>query len=96
MALRIVRAGALFLLGIYAGGLAFGVLAPGLSELPGTAYVPYWQTLNRDYGARMPVLVLSCIALLVVTSVLSVRRRLPGGDSPSLRRCSSRCRSSSP
>ena len=59
MALSMVRAGALFLLGIYAGGLFFFVLAPGVASLPGEAYCLYWQACNRDYGARAPIVVLS-------------------------------------
>lgn len=74
MAARITRAAALLLLGLYAGGVVFSVLAPGVYELPGPAYVRYWQALNLDYGAAMPVLLLSCIALLITTAVLSRSR----------------------
>lgn len=80
MKVRVVRATALLLLGSYAGGVLFAVLAPRVYELPGPAYVRYWQAVNLDYGAAMPVLLLSCVALLIATSVLSVPRgRLVSG-----------------
>jgi len=51
MIVRATRAAALLLLGVYAGGVLFVVLAPRLGELPGPAHVRYWQALNLDYGA---------------------------------------------
>ncbi|MEV7229038.1 DUF1772 domain-containing protein [Polymorphospora sp. NPDC051019] len=72
--LAIARTAAALLLGLFAGGLIFAVLAPSLRELPGPAYVRYWQALNGDYGRAMPVLLLTCVALLVATSTLSYRR----------------------
>lgn len=74
MLTRVVRAVALLLLGVYCGGLVFWVLAPRVQDLPGPAFVRYWQALNLDYGARMPVLVMASLVLLVATSALSVRR----------------------
>ncbi len=74
MAVRITRAFALLLLGTYAGGVMLTVLAPSVFALPGPAYVRLWQAQNLDYGAAMPVLLLSCITLLIATSVLSRRQ----------------------
>ena len=74
--LHVARPGATLLLGLFAGGVLFTVLAPSLRRLPGPAYVRYWQALNVDYGRSMPVLLLSCLALLLVTCVLSYRRGL--------------------
>jgi len=39
--------------------------------LPGSAYLPYWQALNADYGRAMPVLLLTTLAFLVLTCILS-------------------------
>ncbi|GAA0440947.1 hypothetical protein Acor_12070 [Acrocarpospora corrugata] len=64
----------MLLLGLFAGGVFFTVLAPSLRLLPGPAYVRYWQALNIDYGRAMPVLLLTCLALLLATCVLSYRR----------------------
>jgi uncharacterized membrane protein len=72
--LTITRMVATLLVGLFAGGTVFMVLAPSLTRLPASSYVPFWQALNRDYGRAMPVLLLSALALLVVTSVLSYRR----------------------
>ncbi|MEV0396663.1 DUF1772 domain-containing protein [Polymorphospora rubra] len=72
--LTVTRTAAALLLGLFAGGVIFTVLAPSLRELPGPAYVRYWQALNVDYGRAMPVLLLTCVALLVATSALSYRR----------------------
>ncbi|GIH26425.1 hypothetical protein Aph01nite_47350 [Acrocarpospora phusangensis] len=73
----VVRIGATALLGLFAGGLVFTVLAPSLRSLPGAAYVRYWQALNADYGRAMPVLLLTCLALLLVTCVMSYSRGGP-------------------
>ncbi|GAA1281092.1 hypothetical protein Psi02_66520 [Planotetraspora silvatica] len=72
--LEVARTGATLLLGLFAGGLVFTVLAPSLRSLPGPAYVRYWQALNVDYGRAMPVLLLTCLALLVTTAVVSYQR----------------------
>jgi uncharacterized membrane protein len=72
--LEIVRLMATLLLGLFAGGVFFTVLAPSLRSLPGPAYVRYWQALNIDYGRAMPVLLLTCLALLLTTCVLSYQR----------------------
>ncbi|MEV4548789.1 DUF1772 domain-containing protein [Nonomuraea wenchangensis] len=64
---------ALLLIGLYAGGVAFVVLAPSVARLPGPAYVRYWQALNVDYGRAMPPLLLAGIAALVVAAALSWR-----------------------
>ncbi|MGW0590264.1 anthrone oxygenase family protein [Streptosporangium sp. NPDC002607] len=72
--LEIVRTTATLLLGLFAGGVFFTVLAPSLRGLPGPAYVRYWQALNTDYGRAMPVLLLTCLALLLATCVLSYQR----------------------
>jgi hypothetical protein len=50
------------------------VLAPSLTHLPSPAYIRYWQALNTDYGEAMPPLLLTCLALLVATCVLSYQR----------------------
>ncbi|GAA4940356.1 putative membrane protein [Nonomuraea thailandensis] len=65
---------ALLLVGLYAGGVAFVVLAPSVTRLPGPAYVRYWQALNADYGRAMPPLLLAGIAALIVVTALSWRR----------------------
>ncbi|MER7361805.1 DUF1772 domain-containing protein [Nonomuraea wenchangensis] len=65
---------ALLLIGLYAGGVVFVVLAPSVARLPGPAYVRYWQALNVDYGRAMPPLLLAGIAALVVAAALSWRR----------------------
>ncbi|WP_231618579.1 DUF1772 domain-containing protein [Nonomuraea sp. SBT364] len=62
---------ALSLVGLYAGGVLFVVLAPSVGGLPGPAYVRYWQALNVDYGRTMPPLLLAGIAATVVASALS-------------------------
>ncbi|GAB3138021.1 hypothetical protein GCM10027290_04870 [Micromonospora sonneratiae] len=72
--LQIVRTTGTLLLGLFAGGMFCLSLASSVSELPGPAYVPYWQALNTDYVRAMPPLVLTCLALLVLTCVLSYRR----------------------
>jgi len=69
--LQIARTAAVLLLGLYAGGVLFGVLAPSVMLLPGSAYLPYWQALNADYGRAMPVLLLTTLAFLVLTCILS-------------------------
>lgn len=69
--LEIARTAAVLLLGLYAGGVFFTVLAPSLNRLPGPAYLPYWQALNTDYGRAMPVLLLTTLALLGLTCLLS-------------------------
>lgn len=75
--LMLIRPTATALVGLFAGGTLFLLLAPSLSRLPATAYVPYWQALNRDYGRSMPPLLLGALALLVATSALSYRRGAP-------------------
>ncbi|WP_326640348.1 DUF1772 domain-containing protein [Nonomuraea fuscirosea] len=65
---------ALLLVGSYAGGVAFVVLAPSVGRLPGPAYVRYWQALNVDYGRAMPPLLLAGIAASLVVSALSWSR----------------------
>jgi hypothetical protein len=72
--LVIIRTAAALLLGLFAGGVVFTVLAPSLRSLPGPAYVRYWQALNIDYGRAMPVLLLTCVALLLTTCVMSYQR----------------------
>lgn len=76
----IIRIAATLLLGLYAGGVAFVVLAPSTGRLPGPAYVRHWQALNHDYGRVMPPLLLTCLAALVGCCVLAWRQgRLPFG-----------------
>ncbi|MEV4398991.1 DUF1772 domain-containing protein [Nonomuraea sp. NPDC049607] len=65
---------ALLLVGLYAGGVVFVVVAPSMARLPGAAYVRYWQALNVDYGRAMPPLLLTGIAALIVMTALSWRR----------------------
>ena len=71
--LDLVRVSATALLGLYAGGVFFVVIAPSLGRLPGEAYVRYWQSLNTDYGRVMPPMLLTCLALMVTTCVLTYR-----------------------
>lgn len=66
-----VRSLAQFLVGLYAGGVLFVVLAPSASRLPGPAYVRQWQALNTDYGRVMPPLLLTSVLALVSATVLS-------------------------
>ncbi|MFI7055416.1 anthrone oxygenase family protein [Streptosporangium canum] len=75
--LEAARTGATSLLGLFAGGLVFTVLAPSLLTLPALAYVRHWQALNTDYGRAMPVLLLTCLALLLVTCATSYQRGRP-------------------
>ncbi|GAB3862955.1 anthrone oxygenase family protein [Dactylosporangium cerinum] len=72
--LGIVRVASTLLLGLYAGGVFFAVIAPSLGRLPGPAYVRYWQALSTDYGRAMPPLLLACVVLLLATGVLSFGR----------------------
>lgn len=72
--LEITRMASTLLLGLYAGGVFFVVVAPSLGRLPGPAYVRYWQALNTDYGRAMPPFLLTCLALVLITCVLSYRR----------------------
>lgn len=74
--LEIVRTFAVLLLGLYAGGVFFTVLAPSLTRLPGPAYLPYWQALNTDYGRAMPMLLLTTLVALVLTCLLSFQQGL--------------------
>ncbi|MEO3930462.1 DUF1772 domain-containing protein [Micromonosporaceae bacterium B7E4] len=69
-----IRTAALVLLGLFAGGVFFVVIAPSLGGLPGEAYVRYWQALNLDYGRAMPPLLLTCMALILTSAILSHRR----------------------
>lgn len=71
VALEIVRGGAATLLGLYAGGVFFAVIAPSIGRLPGPVYVPYGKPLNADHGRAMPRFLLTCLALLVATCALS-------------------------
>ncbi|MEU8360177.1 DUF1772 domain-containing protein [Nonomuraea sp. NPDC048882] len=64
---------ALLLIGTYAGGVVFTVLAPSVGRMPGPAYVTYWQALNVDYGRAMPPLLLAAIAASLVAAALSWR-----------------------
>lgn len=75
--LETARMGATSLLGLFAGGLVFTVLAPSLLKLPPPAYVRYWQALNTDYGRAMPVLLLTCLALLLLTCATSYQHGQP-------------------
>ncbi|MFG6194605.1 anthrone oxygenase family protein [Nonomuraea sp. JJY05] len=68
------RTVALLLVGLYAGGVFFVVIAPSVARMPGPAYVRYWQALNVDYGRAMPPLLLTGIAAMIVVSALSWRR----------------------
>jgi hypothetical protein len=72
--LEITRPAAMLLLGLFAGGVFFTVLAPSLRQMPGPAYIRHWQALNTDYGRAMPVLLLTCLMLLLATCVLSYQR----------------------
>ncbi|MFI6708952.1 anthrone oxygenase family protein [Nonomuraea sp. NPDC050478] len=74
LALSASRMVALLLVGVYAGGVLFVVLAPSVGRIPGPAYVRYWQALNADYGQRMPPLLLISVAALLVVTVLSWQR----------------------
>ncbi|MEU5869096.1 DUF1772 domain-containing protein [Nonomuraea sp. NPDC047529] len=65
---------ATLLIGLYAGGVAFVVLAPSVARLPGPAYVRYWRALNVDHGRAMPPLLPAGIAALIVVTALSWRR----------------------
>ncbi|NUR88072.1 MAG: DUF1772 domain-containing protein [Nonomuraea sp.] len=65
------RVVASLLVGLYAGGVFFVVLAPSVGRLPGPAYVGYWQALNADYGRAMPPLLLTAVVALAVVTVLS-------------------------
>lgn len=69
--LVVARAVALSLVGLYAGGVLFVVIAPSVARMPGPAYVRYWQALNVDYGRAMPPFLLTAVAVLVAVSVLS-------------------------
>jgi hypothetical protein len=70
----VVRLLATLLLGLYAGGVFFVVIAPTVGRLDGAAYVRYWQAMNVDMGRAMPPFMLGCLALLVVTCAFSYRR----------------------
>ncbi|GAA4087347.1 DUF1772 domain-containing protein [Nonomuraea soli] len=72
--LAVSRIAALLLIGLYAGGVFFTVIAPSVSRMPGVAYVRYWQALNVDYGRAMPPLLLTGLAALIMVAVLSARR----------------------
>jgi len=69
--LAVTRSIALLLIGLYAGGVVFVVLAPSAGRLPGPSYVRQWQALNTDYGRVMPPLLLTSVLALVVTTVLT-------------------------
>jgi len=72
--LTVTRSIALLLVGLYAGGLLFVVLAPSAGRLPGSAYVRHWQALNTDYGRVMPPLLLTSVLALIITTALSGHR----------------------
>ena len=74
LALLLTRSAATLLVGLFAGGVLFTVLAPSLADLPGSAYVRSWQALNQDYGRAMPVLLLTAIACTLAATVLALRR----------------------
>lgn len=75
--LTVTRSIALLLVGLYAGGLLFVVLAPSASRLPGPTYVRHWQALNNDYGSVMPPLLLTSVLTLIITTALSWHRDRP-------------------
>lgn len=62
----------MLLVGLYAGGVFFRVIAPSVQRLPGEAYVRHWQAENADYGRAMPVLVLGSLFTTVAAAVLSL------------------------
>ncbi|MEW1837833.1 DUF1772 domain-containing protein [Nonomuraea angiospora] len=68
------RSVALLLVGLYAGGVFFVVIAPSVARLPGPAYVRHWQALNVDYGRAMPPLLMAGIVAMIVVSAVSWRR----------------------
>lgn len=72
--LAVARSIALLLVGLYTGGVVFIVLAPSAARLPGPTYVGQWQALNKDYSRAMPLLLLTTVAALIVTTVLSWHR----------------------
>ena len=72
--LTVTRSIALLLVGLYAGGLLFVVLAPSAGRLPGPAYVRHWQALNTDYGRVMPPLLLTSVLALIIATTLSWHR----------------------
>jgi hypothetical protein len=72
--LTVTRSIALLLVGLYAGGLLFVVLAPSVGRLPGPAYVRHWQALNNDYGSVMPPLLLTSALMMTITAALSWHR----------------------
>ena len=72
--LTVTRSIALLLVGLYAGGLLFVVLAPSAGRLPGSAYVRHWQALNTDYGRVMPPMLLTSVLALIITTALSGHR----------------------
>lgn len=74
LALLLTRSAATLLVGIFAGGVFFTVLAPSLADMPGPAYVRYWQSLNHDYARAMPILLLASIACTLAATVLALRR----------------------
>lgn len=75
--LTVTRSVALLLVGLYAGGLLFVVLAPSASRLPGPTHVRHWQALNADYGRAMPPLLLTSVLAMVITTILSWHRGRP-------------------
>jgi uncharacterized membrane protein len=72
--LTVTRSIALLLVGLYAGGVLFVVLAPSAGRLPGPTYVRHWQALNNDYGRVMPPLLLTSVLALVIATALSWQR----------------------
>ncbi|WP_432974230.1 anthrone oxygenase family protein [Dactylosporangium sp. CA-233914] len=75
--LEIARTSATGLVGLYAGGVFFQVIAPSLGRMPASAYVPYWQAMNADYGRVMPPLLLSTLGLVAAAGALSWGRGWP-------------------
>lgn len=73
----ILRVVSLLLVGLYAGGVFFTVIAPSVNTLPGETYVRYWQAENVDYGRAMPILVLGGLVATVATAILSRGHGVP-------------------
>ncbi|MER5265418.1 DUF1772 domain-containing protein [Actinosynnema sp. NPDC002837] len=60
--------------GLYAG-LCFGIaFNPGVATMSPSAYVSYWQAVNRDYGRFMPPLFVVGMLASSAVAVLSYRK----------------------
>lgn len=68
---QVVRFVSLMLVGLYAGGVFFTVIAPTVQRLPGDAYVRYWQALNTDYRRAMPKLIIPALVATVGSALLA-------------------------